>query len=365
MTKVATITRPSPALRAQMTAGVLHGSEDLKIEQVEIPRISADEVLVRVKVALTCGTDLKVWKRGYHAKMITPPSVFGHELAGEIVAMGTDVRNGPAGNLRIGSRVVPANSAPCGECFFCRKAQPNLCEDLLFNNGAYAEYIRIPGPIVRQNLLEIPAHVSYADAALVEPLACVLRGIEEIGIQSGDTTVLIGCGPIGMQFLRVLAARKVNVIALGKRHTQVVAAERLGARAAFDVTELDDPVARIRELTEGGRGADSVIEAVGMPETWEWALQMVRKGGVVNLFGGCPAGSEVRIDAAGLHYSEITIKSTFHHTPHYIRESLAAVARGEVRASDFVTGEARLRDLPRVFQQMKNGHGELKTAIIP
>jgi L-iditol 2-dehydrogenase len=344
-----------------MTAAILYGSEDLRIEHVEIPTITSDEVLVRVKVALTCGTDLKVWKRGYHARMITPPSVFGHELAGEIVAMGGEVNGG----MRVGARVVPANSAPCGACYFCLKAQPNLCEDLLFNNGAYAEYIRIPGRIVRQNLLEIPAHVSYADAALVEPLACVLRGIQEIGIQPGDTTVLIGCGPIGMQFLQVLAARKVNVIALGKRSAQVKAAERLGARAALDVTQVGDPVAKVRQMTEGGRGADSVIEAVGIPQTWEWALGMVRKGGKVNLFGGCPSGSAIHLDPAALHYSEITIKSTFHHTPHYIREALDAVSRGEVRASDFVVGEAPLRDLPKVFERMKDHGTELKTAIIP
>jgi len=344
-----------------MTAAVLYGSEDLRIEQVEVPALASDEVLVRVKVALTCGTDLKVWKRGYHARMITPPAVFGHELAGEIVAMGGEVEGG----FRVGSRVVPANSAPCGACFFCLKNQPNLCEDLLFNNGAYAEYIRIPGRIVRQNLLKIPDNVSYADAALVEPLACVLRGIHEIGIQPGDTTVLIGCGPIGMQFLRVLAARKVNVIALGKRPAQVKAAEQLGARAALDVSQLGDPIAKVRQLTQGGRGADSVIEAVGMPQTWEWALQMVRKGGMVNLFGGCPSGSIVHLDPAALHYSEITIKSTFHHTPACIREALDVVARGEVRASDFVTGEAPLRELPKVFERMKTHGTELKTAIIP
>src|SRR5271156_3836366 len=221
----------------QMTAAVLYGCENVRVEQVPIPRIGPDEVLVRVHVALTCGTDLKVWKRGYHARMITPPAVFGHELAGVIEQLGDDV----ADTLHVGDRVVPSNSAPCGACLFCRKGRSNLCEDLLFNNGAYAEYIRIPGRIVRQNLLEIPSHVSYADAALVEPLACVLRGIQEIGIQPGDTTVLIGCGPIGMQFLQVLAARKVNVIAIGKRRSQMKAAERLGATAAFDVDKIDNP----------------------------------------------------------------------------------------------------------------------------
>ncbi len=344
-----------------MTAAVLYGREDLKVEEVAIPELADDEVLVRVKVALTCGTDLKVWKRGYHARMITPPALFGHELAGVVAAVGSAARGG----VRVGMRVVPANSAPCNACLFCRKDRQNLCEDLLFNNGAYAEYVRIPGRIVQQNLLEIPDHVSYRDAAMAEPLACVLRGIEETQIHTGDTAVVVGCGPIGLKFVRVLSARGVRVIALGKRKGQVANAERVGAAVAFDVTTMDNPVEIVRKITEGQRGADAVIEAVGSPMTWEWALGMVRRGGTVNLFGGCPQGTEVRLDPTALHYSEITIRSTFHHTPRHIREALESIARGEVRAGDFVSGQIQLEDLPREFEQMKLRNGELKTAVIP
>jgi L-iditol 2-dehydrogenase len=344
-----------------MTAAVLYGREDLKIESVDIPALSDDEVLVRVKVALTCGTDLKVWKQGSHPRMIEPPAIFGHELAGIVEAQGRSVNGG----IHAGMRVVPSNSAPCNLCLFCRKDHANLCEDLLFNNGAYAEYIRIPGRIVRQNLLQIPDHVSFVDAAMVEPLACVLRGIEETGIAPGDTTVVVGCGPIGLKFIRILSGRGVRVIALGKRKSQIRAAERLGASAAFDVSALENPVQTVRRLTDGSRGADSVIEAVGSPATWQWAIQMVRKGGTVNLFGGCPRGSLVQFDPAALHYSEVTIKSTFHHTPRFIREALDSIARGEVRASDFITGEIPLSELPQMFEHMKHRNGELKTAVIP
>ncbi|HUZ47020.1 MAG TPA: alcohol dehydrogenase catalytic domain-containing protein [Terriglobia bacterium] len=348
-------------LDGDMSAAVLYGREDLKIERIPIPNLGADEVLVRVKVALTCGTDLKVWRQGYHARMIVPPAVFGHELSGVVEAVGSEVQNG----LRPGTWVVPANSAPCNECVFCRKGQSNLCEALLFNNGAYAEYIRIPGRIVRANTLEIPPHVSFQDAALVEPLACILRGIEETGIQSGHTAVVIGCGPIGLKFIRILSGQGVRVVALGKRKSQIRSAERLGAMAAFDVSEQTNPVHAVRQLTEGGHGADAVIEAVGIPQTWQWAVQMVRRGGTVNLFGGCPRGSHVEFDPSVLHYSEITIRSTFHHTPRFIRKALDTVARGEVRASDFVTGEIPLHELPRFFQSMKNRNGELKAAVIP
>jgi L-iditol 2-dehydrogenase len=348
-------------LNGHMTAAVLYGSENLKIESVDIPKLAPDEALIRVKVALTCGTDLKVWKRGYHARMIIPPAVFGHELSGVIEQLGSEVNGG----LKIGSRVVPSNSAPCTVCLFCRKGQSNLCEDLLFNNGAYAEYIRIPGRIVRQNMLVIPEHVSFQDAAMVEPLACVLRGIHETGIQPGDTAVVIGCGPIGLKFVRVLANRGVKVIALAKRANQVQAAEKLGARAAFIAPDLGDPAQTVRELTEGGRGADSVIEAVGTAKTWEWALQMVRRGGTVNLFGGCARGTTVQVDPNALHYSEITIKSTFHHTPRFIREALESVASGEISSGDFVNAQIPLNELPRMFEHMKQRNGEMKVAVIP
>src|SRR5437870_5474402 len=236
-----------------MMAAVLYGREDLKIERVPIPTIGAGDLLVRVKVAITCGTDFKVWKQGYHARMIVPPAIFGHELAGVIEEAGEAVRD----RFRPGMRVVAANSAPCNECFFCLKDQANLCEDLVFNNGAYAEYTLIPGRILRENLVEIPHHLSFIDAALTEPLACVLRGIEESGVRAGDTTVVIGCGPIGLTFVRILSRRGVRVIAVGKRRSQTDAAERLGASAVIDVSEVSDPVAAVRELTYRKFGADS------------------------------------------------------------------------------------------------------------
>jgi L-iditol 2-dehydrogenase len=344
-----------------MMAAVLYGREDLKIEKVAIPRVGPEDLLVRVKAALTCGTDFKVWKQGYHARMIAPPAVFGHELAGIVADAGGAVRN----RFPRGLRVVAANSAPCNECFFCRKDKANLCEDLVFNNGAYAEYALIPARIVRENVMEIPKHLSFVEAALVEPLACVLRGIEETGIQTGDTVAVIGCGPIGLQFTRVLSRRGVKVIAVGKRSGPVKDAERLGASAVFDVSKVADPISAVRRLTHKSIGADAVIEAVGSSTTWQWALQMVRCGGTVNLFGGCPRGTKVEFESSALHYSEITIKSSFHHTPRFIREALQLLASRDVSAQDFVTGEARLADLPGVFEHMKNRNGQLKIAVLP
>jgi len=307
-----------------MMAAVLYGREDLKIQNVSIPPVGAGDLLVRVKVALTCGTDFKVWKQGYHARMIVPPAIFGHELAGVVAQAGEAVQS----RFPLGMRVVAANSAPCNQCFFCRKDKANLCEDLVFNNGAYAEYTLIPARIVRENLMEIPPHLSFVEAAMVEPLACVLRGVEETGVQPGETAAVIGCGPIGLQFTRVLSSRGIRVIALGKRNSQIKAAERLGAAAALDISNNADPVSAVRQLTHRRLGADCVIEAVGSSTTWQWAMQIVRCGGTINLFGGCPRGTKVEFESSALHYSEITIKSSFHHTPRFIREAVEVIARG-------------------------------------
>src|SRR6266403_3710862 len=253
---------------SKMTAAVLYGSEDLRVEQVDVPALAADEVLLRVRLALTDGTDRKVWKRGYHAKMIQPPAVFGHEVVGEIAAIGKRVDP----RWRIGVRVIAANSAPCLRCYHCRRGQENLCEDLLFNNGAYAEYMRIPGRIVMENMLEVPHSVDDQSAALVEPLACVLRGIHEMELRTGDTAVVIGCGPIGLKFVRMLTRRGIRVIALARRTAPLDVARRLGAVATINVTEVRDVVAAVRNLTEDERGADSVGEAAGNPATWKQAL---------------------------------------------------------------------------------------------
>lgn len=344
----------------QMTAAVLYGKEHLRIESVDIPKIGRGDVLVRVRTALTCGTDVKVFQRGYHPRMIKPPALFGHELAGDIVAAGRDVQG-----FEPGQRVMAANSAPCGKCFYCQRGTENLCEDLLFNNGAYAEYIRIPARIVQKNMYEIPSHVTYQDAALVEPLACVIRGLEETGLRSGDSVAIIGLGPIGMMFvLLAKAIYKARVIAIGRRQTQLDRAAAMGADETVLNNDHADPVAAVRDLT-AGRGADVVIEAVGLPEVWQLALRLLRRGGVINFFGGCPSGTEVGVDTNLMHYSELTLKASFHHTPALVRKALEAVSRGYVTAKDFVNRVEPLANLLEVMQHLMSHNGHLKTAIIP
>jgi L-iditol 2-dehydrogenase len=343
-----------------MTAAVLYGKEHLQIERVDVPSIGPGDVLVRVRAALTCGTDVKVFRRGYHALMIQPPALFGHELAGDIVAMGENVRG-----FHVGQRVVAANSAPCGDCYFCKRDQENLCEDLLFNNGAYAEYIRIPERIVRKNMYEVPAHVTYQDAALIEPLACVLRGLEESRLRAGDTIAIIGLGPIGMMFVQIAkAVYRARVIAIGRRQSQLERAKALGADEVIENRDGADVLGPVHAMT-GGHGADVVIEAVGLPEVWQLAIKLLRRGGVVNFFGGCPSGTEIKLDTNLLHYSELTCKASFHHTPALVRKALEVVSRGYVSAKDMVNRVEPLANLLEVMQHLMSHNGHLKTAIIP
>jgi L-iditol 2-dehydrogenase len=348
---------------SEMMAAVLYGKEDLRLERVEIPHASAGELVVRVGAALTCGTDLKVYRRGYHAMMLKPPIPFGHELAGVVSEIGQGVTG-----FREGDRVVALNSAPCDACFFCKHGQQNLCENLLFNNGAYAEFIRIPARIVEKNTLLIPDGVSFEHAALTEPLACVVRGLEESGAQAGDTMVVIGAGPIGLMFMHVAELAGVRVIAVVKREDQIAAAKLFGATCVVQTEAVADVVAATRALTPEGRGADVVIEAVATPATWEWAVDMARKGGVVNFFGGPPSGTKVRLDTNRLHYGDITLKASFHHTPATCRTAFGLVTSGRFKCAEYITGRVGLEKVPEVFARMMNrnrGLRDIKTAVFP
>jgi L-iditol 2-dehydrogenase len=348
-----------------MRAAVLRGQEDLRIEDVPIPTAGPGELVLRVGAALTCGTDLKVYRRGYHAKMLTLDRLFGHELAGTVVEVGAGVTK-----FTLGDRVLPLNSAPCDACFFCLNNQQNLCDDLLFNNGAYAEFIRIPARIVEKNTLPIPDNIPFEHAALTEPLACVLRGLEESNAAASQTAIVLGAGPIGLLFIHAASLLGLHVIAVVKRKDQVATARQFGAEQVLRISDVPDPVVAARALTPEGRGADIVFEAVATPEAWQWAVQMARKGGLVNLFGGPPSGTTVSLDTNLIHYSDLTLKASFHHTPATARRAFELITSGRFHAQDFLTGTATIEDLPNVFRNMltRPAEGiapEIKTAIFP
>jgi L-iditol 2-dehydrogenase len=343
-----------------MRAAVLHGREDVRIERVEVPRPAPGELLLRTKTALTCGTDVKVFRRGYHARMISPPALFGHEVAGVVEETGPGVTG-----LAAGDAVAVANSAPCGGCHFCRHGSPNLCDDLLFWNGAYAEFVRIPARVVRSNVIHIEEGLAFREAALVEPLACVVRGVEESWIGRGQWVAVIGSGPIGLMFVALARLRGAHVVVAGRNPSRLEKARELGAEAVVQARRGSDLAARLREASRLDLGPDVVIEAVGLPETCEAAIRAVRKGGVVNLFAGCPVDSRIGIDSERLHYQELTIKSTFHHTPDSIRKAFRLIADGHVDARTLITSDEPLDGLPDVLARLARGGEGLKTAIVP
>ncbi|MGD0478733.1 MAG: zinc-binding dehydrogenase [Terracidiphilus sp.] len=348
--------------RGTMQAAVLHGREDVRIEQVPIPKAETGELVVRVGAALTCGTDLKVFRRGYHARMIVPPALFGHEMAGTVLETGEGVTD-----YAPGDRVVALNSAPCGKCYFCTRDQENLCDDLLFNNGAYAEFIRIPERIVSKNTFLVPENVPLEQAALTEPLACAVHGFEDSRPRKGDIIAIIGGGPLGLMILHVAALAGYETIALVRHDGQAEAARQLGATHVVQSSSIRKAILETRALTPKDRGVDIAIEAVGVPEAWQEAVELVRKGGTVNFFGGCAKNTHVSLDTNRIHYSDITLRATFHHTPAICRKALALIASGRFQASAFITGHAHLYELNRVFEKLMNRstESEIKTAIVP
>lgn len=354
-----------------LLAALLYGQEDLRLEQVEDPTPAPGEVVIRVGAATTCGTDLKVWRRGGHARMLKLPTLFGHEAAGEIVAIGPSVQG-----WKLGDRVVANNSAPCMTCFFCQKQEYSLCQNLLFNNGTFAEYLKIPAPIVQQNLLPIPAGLPDALASMTEPLACVLHGAARSHVRSGDRVVVIGDGAIGLMFVAAFASGQGDwttespthrpfsrVFLFGGSEQRLDIGQRLGAVKTFNYRQVEDMPALVKDLTDGW-GADVVVEATGVPAAWETAIACARPGATVNLFGGCPRDTTITVNTEQLHYSELTLKGVFHNTPTHVRAALKLLAGGQIPFDLLLSGEQPLANLGRVFEDMKQRR-VIKVAMIP
>jgi len=343
-----------------LKAARFYAPGDLRVEEVDVPRIGKGELLIRNHVALTCGTDLKMFLRGH--RLATPPLIIGHEFAGTVEKTGEGVEG-----FKEGMRVVAANSAPCMSCYYCRIDKPNLCERLdevlvgFSSPGAYAEYVRLPARIVKQNAYEIPKDVPFEAAAFVEPLACVVHGIDLSSIKAGDLVFVIGAGPIGLMHVQLAKVRGAKTVVVAD-----ASPERLQRAAQLGADQLitsSDPASQVKMLTEN-RGADVTIEAVGKPETWESAVRATRKGGTTVLFGGCPAGTTASIDTGLVHYGELTLKGVFHHTPRDVRESLRLISTGQVKVAPLVTHRMQLDQVEEALRLMQKGTA-IKVAITP
>ncbi len=327
-------------------------------DDVDMPVAGPDDVVVAVKSALTCGTDLKAFRRGHH--LMPPPTLFGHEFSGEIFDKGKRVEK-----FCIGEPVMSVHTAPCGECVYCGRSLQNLCPHLTKTMalGAYAEYIRVPATVVDVNMYPKPDTLGYREAAMLEPLSCVVYGISQVPIRGSDSAVVIGAGAIGLLHVMVLKEMGVTqVIVCGRHDYRLEMAKTAGADLVIDSSDTNATEA-VLEAT-GGYGSPVVFECTGLPTVWEEAVTMVSRGGCVILFGGCPGGTAVTFDTARLHYDQITLKGMFHFTPDAVRDAYRLLADGRLDVTPLITGDRTLEEVPATFKTFL-GKKTMKYAIIP
>ena len=334
-----------------MKGAVLHGPGDVRYDDIEDPTPGPGEIVVRTLAAFSCGTDLKVVRRGYHAKMLTPPCVFGHEGAGEVAAIGDGVAS-----FRVGDLVVAANSAPCGTCRQCARNRLSLCEDLVFWNGTFAEAYRVPARVVDNNVLKLDG-VRPEDAAMTEPLACCVKGVDDAGVRAQDRVLVIGAGSIGLMLAKLCSLRGASVTAVARRPESLPAMKAQGAGTTAELRVFEGRV----DLPDAKTRFDVVFDAAGSRETAGLALRSADIGGVVSLFAGCPAGTVIELDATKAHYEETRILGSFHHTPASFREAFRLIREGEIQPASFITARSTLRDLPAALTSPPPG--TLKTLV--
>jgi L-iditol 2-dehydrogenase len=346
----------------KMNAALFYGPKDVRFEQIEIPKPGPGELLVKVGAALTCGTDIKTYERGHPTIIKTTPSTFGHEFSGEVVEVGEGVTK-----FKVGSRVATCNAVPCMECYYCRRGFFNQCEDLLILNGAYAEYIVIPARMVKYNVYELPEGMTYEEAAVSEPLGTALHSIRSINIVPGDSVVVLGSGPLGLMLARLAVLQGGRVILSGE-----ITPERKQVALDYGVTDFIDirektPEERleiVKELTDDHRGADVSIEAVGFPQAWEEAMQMVRNHGTVLFHGGCKSGTTVTLDTKTMHYAELTLYGRYHQNPDDYRRAFNLLKYRLVDGRKLVTSTLPLSQVIEAFGKIRRFEG-IKFAIDP
>lgn len=330
-----------------MKAIQYYGPKDIRFENVMVKPPEEGEVVVKVMAALTCGTDVKTFRRGHPVLIKEIPSGFGHEFSGIIDRVGRNVEG-----FKVGDRVVAANSAPCGECFYCKKEEYNLCENLNLLNGAYAQYITVPARIVKKNMLILPPDLSFERAAFCEPLANVVHGAERTGIKEGDSVGIIGIGPIGLMFARIAKLMGARVIVGGRNPMKLKAAEDFAhADEIIDLKKYPNPVKIFKEFSAENKGLDVAVECVGLPEIWEQIFDCVRPGGTVHFFGGCKSGSKVTFDTTKMHYGDIKMMSVFHHTPKYFRQALKYIEAGDIEVEKLITDTLPLEKVEYAMEQ--------------
>lgn len=327
----------------------------LALEERPIPNPGPGEVTLRIRCATTCGTDLKAYLRGH--PLIPMPGPFGHEYSGEVAAAGEGVMG-----IREGDAVMGVHSAPCGECYWCRNCQENLCESIMATKvlGSYADYLLLPERVVRRNLYPKPSGVDYKRAALLEPLACVANALARLGPVAGRSIAIVGTGTAAILFnaaLRHCGAQHVRLFGRSEQRCSLLTEKGLSCAS---ISELPGCL----EKDTDGRGYDVAIEAAGNILAWQTAVDAARRGGLVVLFGGCPAGSTIELETSRLHYDDLTILSPFHFGTDAVRTAREWLLDSSFEPGPLITGEASLEEAPLVFSELAQGRG-IKIAFVP
>lgn len=338
-----------------MLAARLYGTKDLRVETVDKPLPGSRDILLKVRSAFICGTDIRMFQSSYHGTNSLLPLILGHEISGIIEQVGSDVSG-----YQPGTRVTVAPNMGCGICKMCISGQTHLCPDynaLGINlDGGFAEYVRIPEDAVRQgNIVEIPDHVSFGEAALIEPFSCVYSGFVKCDIRPGDSVLIVGAGPIGMMHCKLAnmaGAAKVFLNDLSQNRLQVCRK----INTSCDILSGGDLKKQVMEATDG-EGVDVCITACPSVAAQEASLEMMAINGRVLFFGGLPAGTKAMLDTNLIHYKQLMVTGTTRASLSHYRKALDLVSSGLITLGDLITRKSRIIDFSEILSQAQNASG--------
>ena len=330
----------------------------LELRQVVPPHPGPGEILLKIECALSCGTDLKAFRRGH--PMWPMPAPFGHEFAGVVAEVGDGVAE-----FKPGDPLMAAPTAPCGACFYCARGQENLCAQAMRKMvlGGYADYLLLGAHVVARNAFHKPADLPFEEAALLEPLSCVVHAHKMARPEPFETVLIIGAGAFGLLHTIVLKALGVHeVVVAGRGAPRLQWASELDADRVIDARAAD--VAEEIAALNGGHGPDLVIECTGQVAGWADAFARVRRGGRVVFFGGCPVGTALSVDSRRMHYDNLTLLSPFHFRPRDVRQAFELLGTGQLGLGRIINARRPLAKINEVFELLESG-AALKCAVIP
>jgi len=333
-----------------MKAQVFRGVNQLSYEEVPLPALGPDEVLIQVNVVGLCQSDIK--KIRY--PLYDPPRIFGHETAGTIAAIGVEVTH-----WKIGQRVVVMHHIPCMHCTYCLHENYSMCNTyknitttagFIPSGGGFADYVKVPGHIVRNGgLIPIPDHISFEEASFVEPTNCCLKAVKKAGISPGDTVLITGAGPIGLMFIMLVKLFGANAIATDLIPARIEKALKVGADAAFDARD-PDLSGKIKALT-GGMGVDTSLLAVPSDKAFFQALENTRKGGKILFFAEFPDEVQIPLNPNILYRNEIDLMGSYSSSFKLQNLAVDIIFNKRIDVTSLISDRYSLKDLGNAVEQ--------------